>query len=100
VLCSGGDELAERVAAEDLGEVVPPGDLDALVGAIGRLRDPARRAACGARARVAGAAQAWDSVAGPLVEYCADPWREPDLVDRPASTRSAGSLRRLFAQRR
>jgi glycosyltransferase involved in cell wall biosynthesis len=100
VLCSAGDELAERVAAEDLGEVVPPGDLGALVAAIGRLRDPARRAACGDRARVAGAAQAWDSVAAPLVEYCAAPWRAPDLVDRPASTRSAGTLRRLLSPRR
>jgi glycosyltransferase involved in cell wall biosynthesis len=98
VLCSAGDELAELVRAEELGEVVPPGDLDALVDAIGRLRDPARRAACGGRAQVAGAARRWDSVAGPLVEYCADPWRAPDLVGHPASSRS-GSLRRLLARR-
>ncbi len=112
VLCSAGDELSELVAREDLGEVVAPGDLDGLVAAIGRLRDPDRRADCAQRARVAGAARGWDSVALPLVEYCSDPWQAPDLVDRPRSARlpegqgtllarrSAGLVRRTLSRRR
>jgi glycosyltransferase involved in cell wall biosynthesis len=111
VLCSGGDALSEEVAARDLGEVVPPGDLGALVAAVDRLRDPGRRDGCGGRARVAGAERAWDSVAVPLVEYCADPWRAPDLVGREYAARrpgqgtvlarrAAGRLRRALHPRR
>ena len=111
VLCSSGDVLSEEVTARDLGEVVPPDDLGALVAAVDRLRDPARREACGARARVAGAERAWDSVAVPLVEYCADPWRAPDLAGREYAARwpgqgtvlarrASGAIRRALHPRR
>ncbi len=34
VVCTSGDDLAERVAREDLGAVAPPGDVDALSAAL------------------------------------------------------------------
>ena len=47
-----GTALYEVVHDHDTGEVTPPGDVDALVAGIRRLADdPARREACGQRAR-------------------------------------------------
>jgi glycosyltransferase involved in cell wall biosynthesis len=81
VVSTGGDELAERVAAAGAGATVPAADVEALVDALRPLvEDPGRRAAMGGRAAELGADLAWTRVAAPLAEFCASPRRAPDLV--------------------
>jgi glycosyltransferase involved in cell wall biosynthesis len=100
VLCSSGDVLSELVAAQGLGQVVEPGDLEGLVTAIRRLRDPTVRAACRERALAVAREQRWDSVARPLIEYCADPWRAPDLASGLQLASSPSTVRRAAAAAR
>lgn len=88
VVTSGGDAIAELVAAGDLGAVVEPGAVAELAEQLaGLLSDPERRAACGRRSAEAGARFRWSEVARPLVDFCAAPRRAPDLV-LPAGERA------------
>ena len=59
---------------------MPPQDPDALEAALERLLadDALREAAAGAARRVAEAYR-WSAVLQPVVDYCADPVRSPDL---------------------
>lgn len=100
VLASSGDALSETVVARGLGEVVEPGDLLGLVTAIQRLRDPGVRAAAGAQSLVVAREERWDSVARPLIDYCARPWRAPDLVTGWTSTAPSYRQRAAAAVRR
>lgn len=81
VVSTGGDDLANSLASRGAGAVVPPGNLDELVGALrtavadARWREDA--AACSA---VLGKEFTWDSVVRPLADFCAAPSRAPDLV--------------------
>lgn len=88
-----GDSLAELIDAEGLGLTVPPGDPGALAAAIGRLLDDAGLAASArtAAARVA-AGFTWPTVLAPLVAFCADPHRAPDLLDPDLVARMAPAL--------
>jgi glycosyltransferase involved in cell wall biosynthesis len=90
VVCTAGDTLADQVAADGLGAVVPPGDPQALAEAVVRLREPR----CYAAARLALAslapASTWERVAQPLVELCRHPALAPDRVH---PTRAAGGRR-------
>jgi glycosyltransferase involved in cell wall biosynthesis len=81
VVTTAGDVMAELVAAEGLGAVVPPRDPAALTAALHRLlADPAiRSAAAAASARVAERYR-WPLVAAPLLAFCRAPRRAPDLV--------------------
>ena len=81
VVTTAGDVMAELVAAEGLGAVVPPHDPAALTAALhGLLSDPARRsAAAAASARVAERYR-WPLVAAPLLDFCRAPRRAPDLT--------------------
>lgn len=74
VVCTDGDHFGELVARRGLGRAVPPGDADALAGAIATLLDDeeARRVAREAIADVAGTLT-WDRVVAPLRAWCADP---------------------------
>jgi glycosyltransferase involved in cell wall biosynthesis len=77
-----GDSLAELIDAEGLGLTVPPGDVEALAAAIGRLLDePALAADARAAARRVAADFTWATVLAPLLEFCAAPHRAPDLLD-------------------
>ena len=78
VLTTEGDSLAELVAAEDLGEVVPYADVEATAAALLRLADPERRRGCAERSRAVAARFRWTAAAEPLVTYCLDPRRAPD----------------------
>jgi glycosyltransferase involved in cell wall biosynthesis len=81
VISTGGDDLAERVAASGSGTAVPPGDLAALTDALERaVRDAAWRTAAGAASADLGRTFTWDRVAKPLADFCAAPRRAPDLL--------------------
>lgn len=81
VVCTGGDDLADRVRERGAGATVPAGDLDALAGALRTaVRDAGWRSAAGTAATGAGAELAWSRTARPLADFCAAPRRSPDLV--------------------
>jgi glycosyltransferase involved in cell wall biosynthesis len=65
VVCTRGDDLAERVAADDLGAAVPPGDPGALAAALARVLDAGRSSFGPALARAAEELR-WSRVAEPL----------------------------------
>ncbi len=66
IVCSEGDELAERVRREDLGEAVPPRDEQALAEALERVLSRGRASYGQALAAVA-AQYEWPRVGAPLV---------------------------------
>jgi len=72
VVCTEGDELAERVARERLGVAVAPGDPQAAAEAIVTVLGDGKQSHRDALARVA-ADYRWSAVAAPLVDYVCDP---------------------------
>jgi glycosyltransferase involved in cell wall biosynthesis len=87
VVCTAGDDLADRVRETGAGHTVPAGDLDALVEALRLAIGHADwRARAGQAARRAGTELAWTTGVRPLADFCAAPRRAPDLrldvVDR------------------
>ena len=106
VLCTEGDTLAEEIVRREIGVAVPAADVEAAAAAIVRLAgDGAWRADCGRRAADYAATLTWERVAAPLLAFCAEPRRAPDLAgggalrptrDRPLSRRwLAARARRL-----
>lgn len=69
-VCTRGDELAARVARDDLGEAVPPSDPDAVAAALDRVLERGRSAYAEQLANVA-ADLTWPRVAAPLVRWVA-----------------------------
>src|SRR6185503_1037840 len=65
VVCTRGDELAERVERDGLGAVVAPGDDEALARAIEAVLERGRAHYADGLARAAGD-HAWSVVSGPL----------------------------------
>ena len=107
ILCTAGDVLATEVERRGLGITVPPEDVDALAGAIVRLADAGRRQACTDRIADAARELTWESVAGPLVAFCAAPRRAADregaarglpaeITPAPSPPAQAAALRRLL----
>jgi glycosyltransferase involved in cell wall biosynthesis len=84
VVCTSGDELAERIARDGLGEVVPPGDVPATAEAILRVLERGRDVYRPGLERAA-AELAWSEVARPLLSMLtADaPPLAPPRVRRP-----------------
>jgi hypothetical protein len=81
VVCTEGDALAELVGAEDLGVVVPPNDVDALADAlVAMLTDEERVTAVRRRIAERAPSMRWSEALRPLVEFCRDPHRAPDLL--------------------
>ena len=79
ILTTEGDSMADLVAAEDLGAVVPYGDVDAVARAIVALAtDSDRRKACGYRAAAVSRRFHWAAAVAPLAAYCAAPRVAPD----------------------
>lgn len=79
-VATAGDALADLIEARELGRTVPPGDVDALVAALGELLDDdGLRARMGANAAAAAADLTWPKVLAPLVGFCRAPRRAPDL---------------------
>lgn len=92
VVCTSGDELAERIERERLGAVAPPRDVQALAAALARVLD-AGRASYAERLAVAAEQSGWERVARPLARWLAAP--RPDV--RPGD--GPGVLRAPLAQR-
>jgi glycosyltransferase involved in cell wall biosynthesis len=92
VVCTSGDDLAERVALEDLGAVAPPEDPAAMAVALEHVLDRGRESYA-ARLQAAAQRQTWRRVAEPLARWI----RTPPPVERLGSSREA--LRLPLAQR-
>jgi glycosyltransferase involved in cell wall biosynthesis len=94
IVCTRGDEFAERVQREELGAAVPVGDAQAFAGAVLRLLDDEELYARSRCNMVAiREAQRWERVAAPLVEYC----RRGGSIARPKRERMAPLLARTLA---
>jgi glycosyltransferase involved in cell wall biosynthesis len=79
VAATAGDELSARAAQEGWARTVPPGDADALAGALRALLNPEGRERAQAAARAALPAYTWDRAVSPLLR----------LLQLPAPTRAA-----------
>ncbi len=85
VVCTRGDDLADRVERERLGVTVPEGDASAVAVAIETVLDEGRRSYAAALAGAA-ADYAWPRVAGPLVRWVTT---GEELPPRPGDTPGA-----------
>jgi glycosyltransferase involved in cell wall biosynthesis len=92
IVCTSGDDLAERVRREQLGEVAAPGDAQALSGALERVLARGREPYAD-NLRAAAQAQTWSRVSAPLARWIAQP--TPSQRPRDAS----GAVRPPLAQR-
>lgn len=79
IICTEGDSLAETVAREGLGEVVPVADPEALAEAIVRLASDADRRR-GIRERIASVRHRflWGKVVEPILDFCREAAHAPD----------------------
>jgi len=97
IVATDGDTFGTIIREHQLGRVVPPEDVDALVVALEEMLfdEPARQVAM---ANIVTFAQSyrWSRTLEPLVEFCRNPLRAPDLaVARvAASPTSTGGSRR------
>jgi glycosyltransferase involved in cell wall biosynthesis len=86
VVCTSGDDLAERVALEDLGAVVRPEDPVAMAAALEHVLDRGRESYA-ARLQAAADRQTWPRVAEPLARWIALPTPAERLGDSPEALR-------------
>jgi glycosyltransferase involved in cell wall biosynthesis len=96
-----GDHFAELIAAEQLGVVVPPRDVDALAAALEKVlfdEEFATRARTNIRRVRVG--YEWDTVLAPLVDFVANSQHAPDLVASGVVSASAGAKRRPVTRRK
>ena len=104
VVCTRGDQLADRVSREGLGAVVEPGDDAALADAIASVLDRGREAYAGGLSRAA-AEFTWPVVAEPLRRWIRSSDLPPRLggARRPLHALRSGAYvlaRRAFATAR
>jgi hypothetical protein len=82
VVATSGDAFAELIEDHGLGAVVAPNDVEALEAALNRLLTDA---GANQRCRDAIADYApnlrWEKVLAPLLSFCRNPRRAPDLID-------------------
>jgi glycosyltransferase involved in cell wall biosynthesis len=97
VVTTAGDALAEVVVGHGAGLAVPPEDPAAIEAAFDRLlSDPDFASQCRSGSGAAADGLRWSEVLQPLLSFCRDPRRAPDLVDPQlgpslsASRRKAG----------
>lgn len=74
VVCTEGDDLAERVSRERLGATAPAGDVEALAAAIDEVLERGRDHYI-ERCREAAATLTWARVSGPLARWIGEPAR-------------------------
>src|SRR5438270_1692947 len=81
VVATGGDALAELIDTRILGITVPPGDVEALEEALFRVLDDDEFAVL-CRKNIDGVAGefTWTKVLDPLIRFCREPQRAPDLA--------------------
>jgi len=100
IVATDGDSFSDLIRGEDIGEVVPPRDVEALELALERiLSDP--DVAAGHRANIERIAERfrWSVCLEPLVEFCRSPRRAadvacPDLAKGAALSRLSTGRRR------
>lgn len=92
VVCTSGDDLAERVARDGLGAVAAPGDAPALSAALEEVLDRGRDAYA-TPLRAAAAEQTWPRVARPLLHWV----QSSAPAERPGD--APGAMRPPLAQR-
>ena len=99
VVTTRGDALAEVIERAGAGRTVDPGDVDGLASAINELLDDeaARTSAAAASAKLADDYR-WSAVAQPLLDFCRNPYRAPDLAD-PATRAEIVARARLAPTR-
>jgi glycosyltransferase involved in cell wall biosynthesis len=92
IVCTRGDILSEMVGQEELGIVVPEGDVDAVVAALTRLLDDkAFYERCRANLRALKPEMTWDQTLTELVAFC----RHPRPIAVPKAQRVVPLLRRM-----
>ena len=97
MVCTTGDVFAALVDARGLGVTVAPGDVEGLADALEKvLADGEFAAQCRANVREVAPEYHWDRVLAPLVEFCRNPVRAPDLLDDYARRRMAQGAARLY----
>jgi glycosyltransferase involved in cell wall biosynthesis len=87
VVCTEGDDLAERVARDDLGAVAPPGEIGGVADALERVLDRGRDSYADALARVA-LDYRWSRAASALVAWVT----QQAPPDRLGDTRGATGM--------
>lgn len=98
VVSTGGDVLAAQLTESGAGVAVPPGDVGALAEALAALAaDSARRGQAAAASRDLARHLTWDAVLAPLLAFCRDPRRAPDLLDARTRSHVARSLETVRA---
>jgi glycosyltransferase involved in cell wall biosynthesis len=81
IVSTTGDTFADIIAANDLGRTVPPQDVAALEQALeSLLYDDAERARVAERVREFAKTMKWAVVLQPLIAFCLNPRRAPDLA--------------------
>ena len=87
IVASAGDGFADIISAENIGTVVPGEDVDAVADAlVSILGDQRRRTMSRERSAQVAARFRWSVLLEPLVAFCAEPRRAPDLPGWPGST--------------
>jgi GT2 family glycosyltransferase len=82
IVTTGGDSFADLISSRPLGLTVPAEDVDALEAALFTLLDDAElRARCSANSVAVADELRWSKVLTPLVEFCREPRRAPDLLE-------------------
>ena len=97
VLITDGDVTSEWVRAYDLGEVVPPFEVDAVASALIRILDQTKESWAPAFQPLR-EEMTWSSAVQPLLHYCREGGYAPDRLQRnqsvPASAPFPGALAR------
>lgn len=83
VICTGGDTLADMIAARRMGVTVPAGDIEALADAIVAFADAGRRRRAADALRAAAPEFPWSRVVEPLVRFCRAPRAAADRRTPP-----------------
>ena len=92
VVCTEGDVMGERLAAEDLAHLVPPGGVKEVAQTIlSLLEKPDLRPIYRERSRALVNAYHWEVLTRPLVDFCRSPSLAPDKQFRSSDDLSARS---------
>jgi hypothetical protein len=82
VVATAGDSLATIIEEQGAGITVAAGDVDLLEAALyDLLSDDDRSAACRRASAAISETFRWSTALAPLVDFCRDPRRAPDLLD-------------------
>jgi glycosyltransferase involved in cell wall biosynthesis len=101
VVLTAGDALADLVEQRDLGLTVPAGDVVALEHALfSALDDADHRRHWKSNLAAVAPEYAWSRVLEPLLAFCRNPRRAPDLVDPAIAPLLDQRLARVHHQRR